>query len=44
MLRLRRQGLRDRAGNQGDILVRIVPEIPDHIDPELLEAIKKHHQ
>jgi len=44
MLRLRRQGLRDRAGNQGDILVRIVPEIPDHIAPELLEAIKKHHQ
>jgi curved DNA-binding protein len=44
LLRLRRQGLRDRTGNQGDILVRIMPEIPQHISPELLEAIKKHRQ
>lgn len=44
MLRLRRQGLRDSAGNQGDLFVRVTPEIPTHIAPELLEAIKKHRQ
>lgn len=44
MLRLRRQGLRDRSGNQGDILIRVVPEIPHNIAPELLDAIKKHRQ
>lgn len=44
MLRLRRQGLKDSAGNQGDILVRIVPSIPNHIAPELVEAIRKHRQ
>ena len=44
LLRLRGQGLRDRNGNQGDILVRIQPEIPTHISPELLDAIQKHRQ
>ena len=44
MLRLRRQGLRDRSGNQGDILVRVMPEIPTNIRPELLEAIEKYRE
>ena len=42
MLRLRRQGLRDRSGNQGDILVRIMPAIPSTIAPEIVDAIQKH--
>lgn len=42
VLRLRGQGLRDRSGNQGDILVKIMPSIPDHISPELIQAIKNH--
>jgi curved DNA-binding protein len=42
MLRLRRQGLKDRHGNQGDILVRIRPLIPKNISPEIIQAIQKH--
>lgn len=41
-LRLRRQGLRDRAGNQGDLMVRVMPRIPQDIAPEILDAIQKH--
>ena len=44
MLRLRRQGLRDRSGNQGDIFVRVMPEVPTNIRPELLEAIEKYRE
>ena len=44
MLRLRRQGLRDRSGNQGDILVRVMPDIPTHIAPEIIEAIQNHRK
>lgn len=43
-LRLRRQGLKDSAGNTGDILVRIMPEIPRDIAPELLQAIENHRK
>lgn len=43
-LRLRRQGLRDRAGNQGDLMVRVMPRIPDNIRPELIEAIEKYRE
>lgn len=42
MLRLRGKGLRDRAGNTGDILVRVNAQIPDVVHPEILEAIQKH--
>lgn len=42
LLRLKRQGLRDRSGNQGDILVRVMPEMPLNIAPEIIEAIQKH--
>jgi len=44
MMRLRRQGLRDRSGNHGDILVRVMPEIPTDIRPELVQAIEKYRQ
>lgn len=44
LLRLRRQGLRDRSGNQGDILVRVMPDIPANIQPELLAAIEKYRE
>ena len=44
MMRLKRQGLRDRNGNQGDILVRIMPEIPTTIAPEIIEAIQNHRE
>lgn len=42
MLRLRRQGLKDRQGRQGDILVRVNPVIPQTIAPEIEEAIRAH--
>ena len=42
MLRLRGKGLRDRAGKQGDILVRVNARIPDEVHSEILEAIQKH--
>jgi DnaJ-class molecular chaperone len=41
MLRLRGRGLHDRAGNQGDLLVRIQVSIPDQIDDELLTMIEQ---
>jgi len=44
MLRLRRQGLRDRSGNQGDLFVRVMPEVPTNIPPEILEAIEKYRE
>jgi molecular chaperone DnaJ len=41
-LRLKRQGLRDRSGGQGDLMVRIHAEIPQTIQPELLAAIQQY--
>ena len=43
-LRLRQQGLKDRAGNQGDLMVRVMPRIPESIRPELIEAIEKYRE
>jgi DnaJ-class molecular chaperone len=40
MLRLKGRGLKDRAGNEGDLLVRITATIPEHIDPSLIEDIR----
>lgn len=42
ILRLKQHGLRDRSGSQGDLMVRIVAEIPQTISPELAQAIKQH--
>ena len=44
LVRLRGQGIKLPTGIQGDILVRINPEIPTHIDPDLLAAIEKYGQ
>jgi curved DNA-binding protein len=41
-LRLKRQGLRDRSGNHGDLMVKIIAEIPRTIAPELVAAIQQH--
>ena len=41
-LRLRGQGLRDRAGQTGDIFVRVQAQIPTNIAPEILDAIRNH--
>ena len=43
-LRLRGQGLKDRAGNTGDIFVKIQASIPDSIAPEILDAIRNHQE
>lgn len=43
-LRLRGQGLRDRSGNTGDIFVRIQTFLPEHIAPEIIDAIQKHQE
>lgn len=40
ILRLKGQGLPNRRGQTGDLLVKVQGEIPDDISPELLEMIK----
>ena len=44
VLRLRAQGLRDRAGQTGDILVRVQTFLPEQIAPEIIDAIQKHQE
>jgi curved DNA-binding protein len=44
VLRLKSQGLRDRAGQTGDIMIRVQAQIPDKIAPEILDAIQKHQE
>jgi DnaJ-class molecular chaperone len=41
-LRLRQQGLRDRNGQRGDLMVKIQPEFPASIAPEIISAIEQH--
>jgi curved DNA-binding protein len=43
-LRLKAQGLRDRAGHTGDILIRIQTFLPENISPEIIDAIQKHQE
>ena len=43
-LRLRAQGLRDRAGRTGDIFVRVQTFLPENIPPEIIDAIQKHQE
>lgn len=40
MLRLRNRGLRDRSGQTGDLIIKLIPAIPGKISPELIEQIK----
>lgn len=42
MLRARNRGIRDRDGNQGDMLLKMLAVLPTKIAPEILEAIQKH--
>ena len=44
VLRLRGQGLRDRAGHIGDIFVRVQTFLPENISPEIIDAIQKHQE
>jgi DnaJ-class molecular chaperone len=44
VLRLKGQGLRDRAGQTGDIMIRVQAQIPENIPPEIIDAIQKHQQ
>lgn len=42
VLRLRGQGLKNRQGQTGDILLRVNAGVPEHIAPELIDAIKNY--
>ena len=44
MLRLKGQGLRDRAGNVGDIFIKIQTFLPENIAPEIIDAIQKYQE
>ena len=44
LIRLRGHGLRDRSGNTGDLMIRVMPTIPTTIRSELLEAIEKYRE
>ena len=44
LLRLRSRGLKNRTGQTGDLLIRVVPVVPDSIRPELIEAIEKYQK
>jgi DnaJ-class molecular chaperone len=43
-LRLRGQGLRDRAGRVGDIFIKLQTFLPDQIAPEIIEVIQKYQE
>jgi curved DNA-binding protein len=43
-MRIRAHGLRDRSGQQGDLMVRIDAEIPRTIAPELVAAIQQYRK
>lgn len=43
-VRLRKRGLADRNGAQGDLLVRLQARIPENIDPALLALIEQTRQ
>lgn len=42
ILRARGHGVRNQAGQQGDFMIYLTPEIPKDIDPNLLDAIQKY--
>jgi molecular chaperone DnaJ len=42
ILRLKGQGLRDRAGRTGDIFVRVQTFLPEQIAPEIITAIQQY--
>jgi DnaJ-class molecular chaperone len=44
VLRLKAQGLKDRAGQTGDIFVRVQTFLPQNIAPEIIDAIQKYQE
>ncbi len=42
VMRLRGHGVHDRSGQQGDVMVRLMAEIPPNIPAEVLAAIQQH--
>lgn len=42
VMRLRGHGVQERNGATGDIMVRLVAEIPQNIPPEVMTAIQQH--
>ena len=44
VLRLKSQGLRDRAGQTGDIMIRVQAQIPENIPSDIIDAIQKHQE
>ena len=44
VLRLKSQGLRDRAGQIGDIMIRLQSQIPKNIPPEIIDSNQKHQE
>jgi curved DNA-binding protein len=43
-MRIRTHGLRDRQGQQGDLMVKINAEVPRTISPELVAAIQQYRK
>lgn len=41
VLRLRAKGIKNQRGETGDILIKLLAHIPEHIDPELIQAIQR---
>jgi curved DNA-binding protein len=44
VLRMRGRGFTNKAGQHGDMLIKIQAQLPDTISPELLEIIKREYQ
>jgi DnaJ-class molecular chaperone len=41
-MRLRGHGITTRDGRSGDLMIRLQPEVPRNIAPEILDAIREH--
>lgn len=44
VLRLRQKGLRNQQGQTGDLMVRLQAQIPDQIEPEIVDTIARWHK
>jgi DnaJ-class molecular chaperone len=44
VLRLRGKGIRNQVGQTGDLLIKLMAHLPDHIDPEIIQAIQRHQK
>jgi DnaJ-class molecular chaperone len=42
IMRLRGQGIKDRQGHQGDLLIKLNAQIPTSIAPEIIDAIQQY--